>query len=128
MQSSPSTGERATAERHRAPAPVARFMRTGPAHAASGRGSGLDLDSAASLFPLASAVDARRACTKQTYQASRLAHACRRHTISKLVPPFIARRMFGAVNSLNQMSTAAQGLGCDDEEECELPLDDETDA
>jgi len=51
-----------------------------------------------------------------------------RHTISKLVPPFIARRMFGAVNSLNQMSTAAQGLGCDDEEECELPLDDETDA
>eukprot|EP00962_Isochrysis_galbana_P009963 scaffold2761_cov148-Isochrysis_galbana.AAC.5 len=110
------TGERVTAERHRAPAPVARFVRTGPAHAASGRGSGLDLDSAASLVPLASAIDARRACTKQT------------HTISKLVPPFIARRMFGAVNSLNQMSTAAQGLGCDDEEECELPLDDETDA
>jgi len=47
-----------------------------------------------------------------------------RYTISKLVPPFLARRLFSGVSSLNQMSSAAKGLGCDDEEECELPYDD----
>mmetsp|Transcript_262 Transcript_262/g.796 ORF Transcript_262/g.796 Transcript_262/m.796 type:complete len:207 (-) Transcript_262:226-846(-) len=47
-----------------------------------------------------------------------------RYTLSRLLPGFLTRRLFGAVNSLHQMDSAAQGFGCDDEEECELPYDD----
>ena len=50
---------------------------------------------------------------------------CGRHSISKLLPPFLARRFFGAVNSLNQLSTAASGEGCEEEEECELAYDED---
>ncbi len=44
-----------------------------------------------------------------------------RYTISKLLPGFITARLFGAVNTLSQMSSAVQGMGCDSDEECELP-------
>ena len=48
-----------------------------------------------------------------------------RYRISKLFPG--GERLASAVTQLNDVSTAAQGGGCDDEEECMLDYDDEDD-
>jgi predicted DCC family thiol-disulfide oxidoreductase YuxK len=46
-----------------------------------------------------------------------------RHSLSRFVPG--GRRITSFVNTLHQVDAAAQGFGCDDEEECELPYDDD---
>lgn len=48
-----------------------------------------------------------------------------RYTISKFLPG--GRALSSAVTQLNDIEKAAQGLGCDDEEECMLDYDDDDD-
>ena len=48
-----------------------------------------------------------------------------RHTISRFMPG--GRGLTNAVTSMKDLNKAAQGEGCDDEEECVLPYDDDDD-
>ena len=48
-----------------------------------------------------------------------------RHTISRFMPG--GRGLTNAVTSIKDLNKAAQGEGCDDEEECVLPYDDDDD-
>ena len=46
-----------------------------------------------------------------------------RHAISNFVP--FGKQMIASANTVHQMQQVSDGLGCDDEEECELVYDDE---